>query len=51
MSLKLAADALRFWKTHVTEPVTGIVHELRNGVEKTIDPKTVRQTETLPPQR
>lgn len=44
LSFKLADDALRFWRTHVTEPVKGIVHELFHGVEKTIEPSQVRET-------
>jgi len=44
LSLKLAEDVLRFWRIHVTEPVTGIVHELFHGVEKTIEPSQVRET-------
>lgn len=44
-SAEIAATTVRFWRTHVTEPVTGIWHELNHGVEKTIDPSTVRETE------
>ena len=44
-SAEIAATTVRFWRTHVTEPVTGIWHELNHGVEVTIDPTTVRETE------
>jgi hypothetical protein len=43
-SIKVAADARRFWSTHVTEPLGGIARELFHGYESTIDKAQVAQT-------
>ncbi len=43
-SVKAAADARRFWSTHVTEPLGGIARELFHGYESTIDKAQVAQT-------